>query len=484
MSFPQGLTNSGDTTIQTSQTITPQDANDFALFITNSNGCTTPVGWTEIEGGVFSLTSSGAAPLLVTTNNAGPGVSQWANVIATFTTTATPTQLQTASFGSGGVGVGPHPVSFGSNVNANDTVFVIVQANGFGIPTDPPTVTDSHGNTYIAFGINNSVGNEPDYTGGAWLFVAFAVGAGPLTVTLTLPANQGNLSGGEMYTYSGIAPIPPGLSFQAAPDSIRLGQSSTLTWVVSGADSGGIDNGIGEVPLSGSMIVTPQETTFYHLNAYDNGQGLFFPGLTSSGFTDLGTSLAIKVAAATFGGEIGTAFSVTLAAGTSQGLTISAAAILETAAFDTSVTNSAVITFNGGATSYTIPEGDTVTSDLIGFAFDNAHDYYIVIYTNNNSNLGIAYGSASGVPSNLTVSSQSSGNNTIATDVSFFTQDFTFWRVFQSMNVVLTQTGQPVATAVAEVEVLSNEASFALQKIILTLKQDRIPVRGRNGGGR
>ncbi len=36
---------------------------------------------------------------------------------------------------------------------------------------------------------------------------------------------------------------------------------------------------------------------------------------------------------------------------------------------------------------------------------------------------------------------------------------------------------------VVELEVLSNEASFALQKVILTLKQDRIPVRGRNGGG-
>ena len=46
-----------------------------------------------------------------------------------------------------------------------------------------------------------------------------------------------------------------------------------------------------------------------------------------------------------------------------------------------------------------------------------------------------------------------------------------------------TGTGIPTGTTTATVTVLSNEAAFALQKLILTLKQDPIPVRGRNSGG-
>jgi hypothetical protein len=46
-----------------------------------------------------------------------------------------------------------------------------------------------------------------------------------------------------------------------------------------------------------------------------------------------------------------------------------------------------------------------------------------------------------------------------------------------------TGSGIPTGTATATVTVLSNEAAFALQKLILTLKEDSIPVRGRNSGG-
>ena len=56
-------------------------------------------------------------------------------------------------------------------------------------------------------------------------------------------------------------------SFQASPFSIGEGDSSTLSWTVEGADSITIDNGIGNIALSGTRDVSPSVTTTYTLTA-------------------------------------------------------------------------------------------------------------------------------------------------------------------------------------------------------------------------
>ena len=55
--------------------------------------------------------------------------------------------------------------------------------------------------------------------------------------------------------------------FDATPSTITAGQSSQLTWVVQGASSVSIDNGVGNVALTGSTTVTPATTTTYTLTA-------------------------------------------------------------------------------------------------------------------------------------------------------------------------------------------------------------------------
>ena len=55
--------------------------------------------------------------------------------------------------------------------------------------------------------------------------------------------------------------------FDATPSSITAGQSSTLTWVVQGATSVSISNGVGNVATTGSTTVTPTATTTYTLTA-------------------------------------------------------------------------------------------------------------------------------------------------------------------------------------------------------------------------
>jgi len=61
---------------------------------------------------------------------------------------------------------------------------------------------------------------------------------------------------------------PPTISsFGASPASISPGGTSTLNWSVAGASTVSIDQGIGNVALAGSRLVTPVATTVYTLTA-------------------------------------------------------------------------------------------------------------------------------------------------------------------------------------------------------------------------
>lgn len=60
--------------------------------------------------------------------------------------------------------------------------------------------------------------------------------------------------------------------FQAAPEIINKGQSSTLQWDASGVTRVTLNNGIGEVVPSGKAIVTPSVTTKYVLTAGKDAQ--------------------------------------------------------------------------------------------------------------------------------------------------------------------------------------------------------------------
>jgi hypothetical protein len=56
-------------------------------------------------------------------------------------------------------------------------------------------------------------------------------------------------------------------SFTAEPVTISAGGYSTLSWKVSGASSVRIDQGVGNVALTGTRAVTPTVTTVYTLIA-------------------------------------------------------------------------------------------------------------------------------------------------------------------------------------------------------------------------
>jgi len=85
------------------------------------------------------------------------------------------------------------------------------------------------------------------------------------TTTYTLTAR--NTSG--ILTKSFVVTVNPPVvaDLTATPSNINVGQSATLSWNVSGADSVTIDQGIGQVAPSGSRVVTPYSTTSYDLTA-------------------------------------------------------------------------------------------------------------------------------------------------------------------------------------------------------------------------
>ena len=60
---------------------------------------------------------------------------------------------------------------------------------------------------------------------------------------------------------------PSIVSFNADPASIAPGQTANLSWSVSGATAIAIDQGIGNVALTGTRAVTPAATTIYTLTA-------------------------------------------------------------------------------------------------------------------------------------------------------------------------------------------------------------------------
>ncbi len=59
--------------------------------------------------------------------------------------------------------------------------------------------------------------------------------------------------------------------FTANPSTVKLGEKSTLSWEVHDCTSVEIDGGIGSVNPTGSIEVSPLETTNYTLTATNTG---------------------------------------------------------------------------------------------------------------------------------------------------------------------------------------------------------------------
>lgn len=79
-----------------------------------------------------------------------------------------------------------------------------------------------------------------------------------------------SLRGSRDLTISPPTPIPT-ITFNASPQTIQAGESSTLTWTTMNATAVTIDKGLGSQPITGSATVRPGMTTTYTLTATGPG---------------------------------------------------------------------------------------------------------------------------------------------------------------------------------------------------------------------
>ncbi|MEN8797124.1 MAG: lamin tail domain-containing protein [Akkermansiaceae bacterium] len=89
------------------------------------------------------------------------------------------------------------------------------------------------------------------------------------TLSMATPSGNVHING---YQIRSATPIPSVESFTASPSLIASGESTTLTWQITGADSAEINQGIGSIDAtSGTLLVSPTTTTTYTLTATNGG---------------------------------------------------------------------------------------------------------------------------------------------------------------------------------------------------------------------
>ncbi|MCF6252500.1 MAG: PKD domain-containing protein [Methylococcaceae bacterium] len=176
-------------------------------------------------------------------------------------------------------------VTDNSGASSTDTVLVTVNAgattNLSPIANAGPdqTIIDVDGNTLEVVTFNGLASTDPDGTivsyvwrknGNPYNNVATFSITEPIgvhTIELTVTDDQGATSTDTVVVtiVANTAPPPSIVSLSAAPGSIS--GKFILSWTTNNASSASIDNGVGVVPVNGSVTVSPAVTTTYTLTA-------------------------------------------------------------------------------------------------------------------------------------------------------------------------------------------------------------------------
>ena len=148
------------------------------------------------------------------------------------------------------------------------------------IVPDPPTIT--FGGDPISYINPGSSTLNWEVTGILVSSVSINRGIGTVGVTGSTTVNPNtstsytltatNPGGTSTAGFTLVVYQPVGVNITASPNPIAAGQTTTLSWSVTGdADTASIDNGIGSVLFNSSTQVSPPVTTTYTLSASGNG---------------------------------------------------------------------------------------------------------------------------------------------------------------------------------------------------------------------
>jgi hypothetical protein len=112
--------------------------------------------------------------------------------------------------------------------------------------------------------IDNGVGAQPA-TG------MVTVSPGQTTTYALTATGPGGMTTAQVTVTVTPVGAPAIAAFSATPQQIAPGAQASLSWQVSNATSVSIDNGVGTQPMSGSVMVSPNQTTTYTLTAVGAG---------------------------------------------------------------------------------------------------------------------------------------------------------------------------------------------------------------------
>ncbi len=219
---------------------------------TISSFIATPSSLTVGQSSTLSWAVSGATSLSI--NN---GVGTVTGTTRAVSPTATTTYTLTATNATGSV-----------TATATVTVNPAPQSPTItSFTATPPTLTVGQSST-LSWTVLGATSLSIDSGVGTVTGTSTVVSPGATTTyTLTATNATGSVTATATVTVNP-APQPPTISsFIATPSTIIVGQSSTLSWAVSGATSLSIDNGVGDVTGTTSKIVSPTGTTTYTLTA-------------------------------------------------------------------------------------------------------------------------------------------------------------------------------------------------------------------------
>ncbi len=206
----------------------------------------------------------------------------WAGATVSFTGTGTLGDTFYWTFGDGGTAGGKSATHAFATVGTYTVTFKVADSGGdYGLGTATVVITvvqqpaiGSFTATPVSITLGQSSTLSWTATGATTLSISgigtvtgtSRVVSPTVTTTYTLTATNGGGSVSSSLTVTVNAPPPPLISaFSASPTAINLGQTSTLSWTVTGATTLSI-SGIGTVTGT-SRVVTPTATTTYTLTA-------------------------------------------------------------------------------------------------------------------------------------------------------------------------------------------------------------------------
>lgn len=281
----------GNVALAGSRTVSPSSTTTYIITATNNVGTITSVAvLTVIPQPIPTPTPAPTAPIVTVFTINPPAITMGQSAIMQWSVTgATSVRIDPAIgsvASSGSLQVSPASTTtytltaFNGSLQTSVTTTLTVNP----IIVSPPTV--------VSFSVMPSTIFAGQYatlqwnvTGANSVFIDNGIGnvsptgsqvVSPVTTTtyiITASNGAGTVTSSTILYVNQAPPVPPPgflpviISFDANPPIIGLGGSITLQWQVTGAASVTIDQFIGPVPTTGSLVVSPTFTTVYTLTA-------------------------------------------------------------------------------------------------------------------------------------------------------------------------------------------------------------------------